>query len=458
MFLLTSSTYLMQNQSVVLSYLEGDKLKKQYSLLVSSLILSIILSLVPISLILTLQNNLTQPMFLVKDISHFLIIWVLSSILAAVIGSSVSILMKNNFSYLVSFLIYGWFVWKSRDLPVNPINRYLNIFDDNTYIMSNTISGPLFNMNYLLDKLFVILVIAFFISIVRISVGVSLKKKFTNLSMSLFFLGFIIYLPYLNTISNASTSVENKQSSNFTYQITKYEMDLDLVNSLKNTAILTINFMEPTENIFLNLDDTFSIKSIEINNESTTFTHENNLVRIPSNYKRGDTILVTVQYEGTVELVNNLGFTTYYVSGNAVNLPGTFFDWYPTMENKNAVDFDITVNSNADIYSNIDWTSTKKNKLIGTTTSLDLFAGQYQQLQKDGVQYIIPISYNANEFVSDLQTSLKGLIESGNLSKDDLLNLKNKRYRQVIVTIWPLNASDSYIQINGDTILINYNQ
>lgn len=456
LFLVTTSTYIMLNRSNILRFLERDILKKQYSLIVSCTVITLFTASFPILLMFFFKNDLTQPIFLLKGITHFLIIWLLSNILAVVIGSSISLLVRNKFSYLFSLLVYGWFVWMSMNLPIKPINRYLNIFDDNTYTLSNNISGPLFNMNYFLDKLFLILVIFLFIFLVRSFVAS--KMRVINFLILGVLIISVCLLPIWSNSKYLSDSIQTNQNVKNTYEIQKYNMNLELTNKLKNKVTMLINFPKDSKDITLALDNIFVIKNLKINNNSVSFTNKNDVVTIHSSHKQGDTITLTMEYEGTVDVVNNIGVNTYYVTKSAINLPGYFFDWYPNIKGQSSIDFNISVDATTKIYSNIPSVSSNEKHLVGSSNSLNIFAGQYQQVQVDKIQYIIPISYNFDGFKSNFESLVNNISENTNLSKDDLLIIKNKNYTRVIVGVWPFDISSNPVQVIGDTILVNYNQ
>lgn len=457
LFLLTASTYTMLNSSTVLRFLERDRLKKQYALIVSCTIITLFIALFPIVLMLIFKNDLTPPLFLLKGMAHFLIIWLLSNLLAAVIGSSISLLVRNKFAYLLSLLVYGWFVWMSMHSPAKPINRYLNIFDDSTYILSNNISGPLFNRNYFLDKLFLILVLFLLIFLVR-SV-VSSKRRAINC----FILGGLIIsvgvLPIWSQANHQSVRIPAYQTVKSPYKIQKYTMNLELTNKLKNKATMVINFPKDSKDIVLALDDIFVVKNLKLDHQPVSFTHKNNVVTIPSSHKQGESVTLTMEYEGFVDVVNDIGVNTYYVTKSAINLPGYFFDWYPNIKGQGLSDFDVSIDAAAKkVYSNISAVSSNNEKhLTGSSNSLNLFAGQYQQVQADQIQYIIPISDNIDGFKSSFQSSIDTIPEHAGLSKEDLFILKNKNYTRVIVGIWPFEINSHSVQVIGDTVLVNYN-
>lgn len=452
LFLVIASTYIMLNRSDALKFLERDVLKKQYNLIVAGIAIALVVAVLPVAIMIFFKNDMTQTAFLLKGIAHFLIIWLLASGLAIVIGSSVSLLVRNQFAYLVSLGIYGGLVWMSVNSPDTPIKRYLNIFDDTTYIASNNLSGPLVNMNYLLDKLFVLFLILVLIFLVRSFLAA--KRKVVNILLLAVCIASLGLLPVwgqstLQMIEpplNQTAEMENK------YEIQQYNMDLDLGFQLKNKVTMTIDFSEDVKEIMLALDDIFVIKELQVDDEAVPFTHQNDMVMIASPHQKGEAVTLTLNYQGTVEMVNNLGFSTYYVTRDAINLPGQFFDWYPHVKGQNTIDFDVLVNAKTEVYSNIASSSNDQKHLSGASESLNIFAGQYQQTEVDGIQYTIPRHVHAESFAASFQTA----VDQSNLSEDDLSTINNQNYEKVIAGIWPLYADGNSVRVVGDTVLVNY--
>lgn len=286
LFLVIASTYIMLNRSDALKFLERDVLKKQYNLIVAGIAIALVVAVLPVAIMIFFKNDMTQTAFLLKGIAHFLIIWLLASGLAIVIGSSVSLLVRNQFAYLVSLGIYGGLVWMSVNSPDTPIKRYLNIFDDTTYIASNNLSGPLVNMNYLLDKLFVLFLILALIFLVRSFLAA--KRKVVNILLLAVCIASLWLLPVWgqSTLQMIEPPLDQTAEMENKYEIQQYNMDLDLGFQLKNKATMTIDFSEDVKEIMLALDDIFVIKELQVDDETVSFTHQNDMVMIASPHQK----------------------------------------------------------------------------------------------------------------------------------------------------------------------------
>lgn len=457
LFLITIATYVMQrNESDVLRYLERNPVKKQFQFLAASMIVSLAVALVPVTLMVLLTNSLTSPAFLWKEIAHFVIIWLLSSLLAAVIGSSVSMLVKSKFAYVVSLVIYGLFVWMSFQLPTTPLHRYMNPFDNNMYLRPNHLSGVLWNVDYVYDKIFLLLIVVLLLSFVAFSVSVSSKGKWTGLVTFVVALVSLWLLPSFSPIAPVSSKADSTGADHVPYSIETYEMDVTLTNTLRNTATLTFHVTEPTEAVRLRLDDVFSIEEVDVNGEKVSFTHEDGILDLAVKRDVGEPLVVTVQYEGVVELIDSIGFSTYYVTKRAINLPGVYFDWYPTVESNDPIHFEVDVHSSAPLYSNLD--SSEPGHWSGVATSVNVFAGQYESFHSDGVTFIIPTSVRPDAFIARFQSFVDETIKKGRFTERERSILEEKTYERVIVAIWPFQANEHLIEIVGDTMFVYYDE
>lgn len=454
LFLLISTAWVISKRYESLVFLERDVLKKQWKLLFSAFIISSVVALLPMAAMLAFKNPLTDGSFLWKGLVHFFILWTLSNMLAATIGTTIGILVQHRASILLSLLLYGYFLWKSINTTITYQQKLLNIFDDYMQVETNTMSGTIFNLNYFLDKLFLILLMLF---LLLITYSVYRKKKTAYILLAVLALlamkGVVIYgEKHVQKIRAYPTA----EFAHVPYAVQTYKMDLALTNRLKNTAELEMSFSSAGDAINLLLDDCFTIDSVKVNDSPVKYSHKNNLLKIDVPYRPNETKKIVVSYEGDVQLEDDLGVLTYYVTNDAVNLPGWLFAWYPAMPEPKPSYYDVRLDASAKIYSNLG-IFTGETERKGETSSLSLFAGQYQTLTDNGVTYILPIDAHLDVF----QSSLKGLINQAakarhrTLSASDLQSLQNRAYKTVIVGSWPNGLDDEGLRLVGDTLIVN---
>lgn len=432
----------------ILSYFEKDIVRKQRVILLSTFLISLIMAVFPILLILTTKNSMIGLPITLKGIGHFIIILLLSNLIATLIGSTVGIIVKNDFSILISGAIYGLLLLESTQISNTLIHKYLNIFDDYLTVSSNTLSEVIFNGTYYLDKLFLLLLILLIHSLVRCVYG---QKKRTSIYILPLFIFFALVCTYILGARNLQTFVPYEELKTDAYSIQSYKMELELQNKLYNRVMLKVSILEDIDKINLILDRNFIIDNLQIDQKTVSYTHENNSLLIQSAHQKGEEINLYIEYGGKVYVENGLGVISFYTTPSAINLPGHVFYWYPKISNNEESEFDVTIDTPATIYSNL---TKVENKWHGTSINLHLFAGQYQKISQENIDYIFPISYQFENFRQQVEGDVKYLLKTEDLSEAVRMTLEEKKYKQVIVGVWPLDME--FVELNGETLLINF--
>nr|KEH90382.1 hypothetical protein Z963_p0081 [Clostridium botulinum C/D str. It1] len=458
LFFLIISTYVTYKNYIILNFLEKNLLKKQVSIILSSIIVSTITSLIPILTMLILKNPIFQLKFVVTGVLHFFILWTLSNVLAATLGCCVGSISKNSTSMIVSPFIYSLFAYHSYNFSINPIWKLFNIYDDFTMVDISNICGHLFNKAYYFDKLFVVFLALFVFSLTCV-----FNKNIKRLYSSLFvcFTAVCICLNVFFSFNHGSTYLKEYESlKDVNYTIESYNMNLKLKNTLENTVTINIKINKNSDNINMLFDDLFNVKSLSINEVQSTFNHENNTLQIKHNCTKGDKLKILIKYTGFVDVVNNIGSPIYYVSKYATNLPITYFYWYPIGIQNSLIDFDISVKAYNSIYSNLNLLNCSNNiyKFKGQSLGLNLFSGQYKKYTLNNIEYIIPTAMELKYFKSSISNLIKDENNLKNLSKKQLDFLRNHKYKKVICSIWEDNSNNKdlnpFIQIFEDTLII----
>lgn len=166
LFFLITASIAMNKSYKILDFFERSIIKKQLTILLASMFVSVSISVIPIAFIMWFKNNSIDSETTAMGILHFIILWILTNLLASTIGTSIGAIIKNSWSILVSLIFYSLFVWRSLSLKNMVFQKTLNIFDDNIRVVANDLLGTVFNLQYFLDKLFVLLLILILISIV----------------------------------------------------------------------------------------------------------------------------------------------------------------------------------------------------------------------------------------------------------------------------------------------------
>ncbi|NOW06527.1 hypothetical protein [Clostridium beijerinckii] len=457
LFFLVATSSIVSRRSEIMGFLEGNKFKRYLTIIFSGSIISIITSIIPMTIILIFKNNNIESYFVVSGILNFFIIWNLSNMLSISIGASVGVLLNRWISVFVSLAIYSFFPFNLNDPLFNSqvLNKLFNIYSDSTSIKTNILCDEILNLSYILDKLFVLGLILLMIIIVKILLDK--RKKILN---GISFVSIVLQISFTIVASNNDVAYIHNYNianlNNVKYHIESYKMDMNIGNELKNIVSFNLRIDENTDSITFLLDDLFKIKEIRIDNEPVKFTHENDKVVL--DYKANDrkSINIMISYEGNVHIEDGLGVDTFYCNSHVINLTNSLY-WYPSIYNNSSIDYDININTSANIYSNLDVESRGNNfKVTGTASEVDLFAGQYKKVEDNGIEYIIPSTYNLEEFKTKLEKRVSSYLakHEEEFSKDDIEVLREKRYKKVIVGM-RVNTN-SYIKISNDTLLINY--
>lgn len=459
LFTIIVSTYIMHKDYEILHFLENNILKKQLSIIITSLFISTVTALLPILSIIIFKNIHFESIFVFKAILHFFTIWTLSNLTATTIGSSIGIVCRNGFSTLLSFAIYSLFLLEFYSPSNNPLYKLFNIFDDYTLVSSNDISGQLFNKSYYLDKLFVLFLSLFILSIIAI---IYTNKKCKSILLSICIVFCLLATSYLSFNSRTVNLYGYKLMNVNNYYIQSYDMKLRLYNSLKNTCTIKLFVQNDVENISLSLDDSLKVAQVSIGDDSVEFTHKDNQLQINYPCTKESNLIISINYEGNINVENYLGIPTFYVSNHAINLPCSTFYWYPRLNNTALINFNIQVETSSKLYSNLPIESNDDGYILqGQSSGLNLFSGQYQTIENNGIEYIIPMGYNLDFFKLSLESLVSELSSKNNtVSERDLDLLKSMKFKKIIVAVWSDDIQNpnthSSFQIFDETLLINY--
>ncbi len=453
-FLICTSSVLAKKYEIM-EFLESDIFKKYLTIILSALIISIISSIIPIMFILVFKNANTSSFFLLKGIINIFIILNLSNLLCISIGASVGILFEKWISIIFSVIIYSIFpicmFYPLSESTV--IQKFFNIYSDSTTILTNIMCDEIFNVSYFCDKLLVML------SIILIILGIKviINKKSRVLSL-ISAISIIIFMIITIAVGLNSVSIIHKydyQEENLNYHISSYKMDINIDNNFRNNVSFQLNIDKPNDSIVLELDDLFKINEIKINDKPIKYTHERDKIILDYKSNQKENVNVSISYEGFIHVEDSLGVDTYYCNKHAMNLTDSF-RWYPYVNNNDfVIDYIVKFNSATNIYSNLD-TQVKDNEYLleGRVQKVELFSGQYKDVNDNEVEYIIPSAKDLEKFELSLDKRIISYLNDPNnkLSQSDINILKDKKYKKVIVGV---NVNDRKgLKLSGNVLLL----
>lgn len=466
LFFLLSCTYSMNKNYEIGEFLETNIFKKFISILLASLVISSLIFLIPLSIVIFYACTRLNSSNLVGEIFNFFLLWNSSNLLSSIIGCCIGLLVNKWYSYIFSFILYSGYISVIYGPPKSIFSRLICIFSDNIYIEENCLAPLLFNIPYILDKIFILLILMAIINIVYLII----KKKRSSAISVISLIVIISLLIYVIPSSNKFAKIGTEFYDNFStsdYIIESYKMDLDVTYILNNSCEVKLKALKSTNNLILMLDNTFNIDSISINDIDSEFEHTNNKIIINYNLEEDQVIKIKFNYSGFVDISNYLGVNTYYVSNKYINLPNKNFYWYPYINNESSHNFNINLKTHNNIYTNLNIDNTiddngiYKYELSGNDIGFSLFAGEYTTINFNDITYIIPKKYKIDSFTQYIDNLPTRLLQNDSSSECKRRSniLKNKQYKKVIVCDWFSFSKEQYleneIQFFNDTIIIN---
>jgi hypothetical protein len=466
-FSLAASAKIVASDYEVLSFLENSKFERYMRVIRTIFIISIFTSLLSIITIIIFVNKNISEVYILKGIIDYFVLWNISNILAATIGATFSITLPKKVGILVALSIYILFIIEVYNFSMSTIGKLLNIFNDSTSILENILAQDIFNISYFLDKIFIIFLIILMMLIVHFII--INRKRCQYLSKICITIVCIILTIFMAEKNVSYTSMYTVKLDELKYEIESYEMNIEINNMLKNSVNIKLKVNSNINEIKLLLEDTFKINKVEINNEEVGFIHKDGVIDILYDAVANENLQIEIDYRGSVHVENNIGVDTYYANITAINLPGNYYFWYPTLNNKLETDYIVnissfsTIFSNLDIYNSIDSKFKKKYTLKGRVSEVNLFAGEYKSVIKDGIEYVIPSTDNIDIFITELNARINHILlkpELYNTSEYQLEELKNYKYKKVIVGIWENNTMpysfNNVLMFTNGTLIINY--
>lgn len=450
LYFLVVTTTMMNKEFKTDNYLERSMIKKQLITIIASFFIILAISIIPIIFILIFKNNWNDYETVKLGILHFLIIWILTNLLATTIGTTIGSIIKNTWSVLISILIYSFFIWQSLNLENHSFQKILNIYDDNIRVSANNLLGVIFNIQYILDKLFVVLILLFLLSVAGLFHHS--RKRFLYVILASCCVITMVSITVYSANLEQNYTLEYPKVETDSYKVTSYNMNIDFSDELKNNVTMNIKLKDNVEGIVLLLDKIFYIKEIKINKLPVNYTFSNNRLVIDTQRKKGESIELNIKYEGNVFVNNDIGVPSYYVSNQSVNLPGEVFIWYPRNPVQEISTFTIKINSDLPLFSNL---RSKEAKFYhGNRTNISFFAGPYKIIKHKNIEYIIPKSYDFEQFYEFLNSYINQLSNDNSYTKLEIKKIKNQKYKKVIVGVWPLGYD--FLQLNDDTLMVDY--
>ncbi|MEG1416847.1 MAG: hypothetical protein RSC49_09650 [Clostridium sp.] len=458
-------THISGKRYEILTYLSKNKFKRFLSIFLASIYIVTITYVINMLFILFHMNYSVDYIFNIKCILHFTLIWYLSNILAVTIGVFVGTFVGGFGRYILSMIaIAPFFVSIYTHINGSVGLLLINIFDDKLRVAKNNIAGVVFNKFYMLDKLFIFLIIIFLIIIVYIYFrNIKLKNTLVGtviLLMCICCYGTLIYAQRSIDIVNIPSGIEigDSQSLKSKFSIEEYKMNLDVRGTLKNSCEIKINSGNYNgTDLSLQLDNDFKVDKLEVNNKEVEYARLEGLIVIPLDklgISNNKSFNIKINYSGDVYKVNSLGGDFMYTGHSSVCLLSDYVNWYPKINTLNSVNYNIEGVSGALLISNLPNKVINKNgsdykfNIAGVSRSINLVSGNYITNEYNGIKITSSLGGN-NEFVGKTTLDIINSMDERVLPKDVVNDIKNKGYNEVIL----VPCSDVF-SLDNNTIFI----
>lgn len=439
LYFLLAATLLMSKPSAIQQFLERSIVQKQCAILGALFIINLLMVIGISIILLTLGQQVTP-----SHLLHFAIVFTLSNLLAATIGSFFSAVLPRIAALLVALLVYAFFIWHSlqNDSMISAFERMLTIYDDSMMRWENLLIGEVFDTSYIIDKLGIVLLIVMIISLLG-----CLKATFKKWQL----LGGLLVILSIACLSGL-LSMSDKQAQFFDdytptkkfatyYTITDYTMNVNLQKGIQNDVILQITAKKDAAKIPLQLSRYLTVDTVTVDGQAVPYHTSHDHLVIEHTLKQQQHAIVAITYHGQLHVQGDFGVPIVYTN-DAINLLGAHFAWYPQNNQKTAFHYKVTVSdTTAPLYTNLHQVNT--NHYEGKSNVFSFVSSpKYKRQSYQGIDYIVPKKYDVKIYAK----SIKALVKESPGT--------NAHYQQVISTYWT-EYDEEYMVMENNILFVD---
>lgn len=440
--------YFAVNKKWIHLFYERDLLKKGMQLTTVLILMTVGLIAMNILYIFIFGQKL-----LLNGSLYLIIVFLLNNLLAIIIGVSFGLLLSKLWGIVFPIAFYSIFIFFSTMINL-PQNQFLNIYVDQLTYQRNNLLGIQFNEEFWLDKLFLIGLIGI---LILITVTILSNNKVVR---AIAITSILVSISLNFTLIKRSDFIEQKNSYEvsdlkaFRYKIKNYSMKIKLRNVLENNVTIYLKADKVTKHLKFNLDKHFIINSVMVDHVTRPYHFKEGELTIEHALQVNEEVNVEIQYAGNISL-ENMNYPVVYVTPGAVSLPGFQFNWYPQTKQKEAINFDVYVNSKQSMFSTL---PKKKefNHFKGRSVSASFFASTLYKYQKvKAKKYVIPDYYQIKYTLPDFKNEVS-LLHSSHLTNKNKQRLIEEDFNQVIVI--PAGLLEDSFKLIDDTLLLSLSE
>ena len=363
--------------------------------------------LIPFSIILLFAFNGAFGFLLAIHFMTYVVwTWSVTIIISATTGFFLGQLFKGKFVYMLAipftimFSPYNRLIFDRIGFPL--LTKLFNAAKENMGIIPVNIYGFSINHNFLIDKLFLIIisVLLLYISILMQQKSQIVESYMKLICINILFVLFIygntkafMYTEstYLQEDSQVKEIEQDRQISANRFEVVQYNMDIDLKEGfgVNCNVVLQSNSDQNKAILKFMLDEALRIESLSIDNQAAVYRRQGNTVYIEKgNVVKNQPFNICFKYGGRLDYKDMDDRRVAFVDDDSAWLP-MGFPWYPVIQgDTDEKAFAINMDGNNRIVSNLTKHVAKSGKngllLKGNCKHLYILSGFVKTLEIEG--------------------------------------------------------------------------
>ena len=434
--------------------------------------------------------------FYIQSILYILLYWGFSFVIGGLVGAVLAMWVKGRMVYVLSLII--WLLISPLNYPfmtqlgilfqwshVDEIENFFNIGQNNPHHSYQPFYGfALENYQWLKRTLFILLLLIIFVGSLMIQNKV--WKKHLPIFLILFavtsYTAFGVFSKHqILHLNSEEDGILKKDSTHYKdvvfkdnisndYQITNYDIDLDIRNYLKANVVVNLN--NPT-NVEMNTFDfllyyDFKVDQIlDSDDNELEFSQKDDMIHVITKepVKPHESYQMKFRYEG-------ISSPFYFANHQAINLLN-HFPWLPTNSHFNSamiaigyeplrlpnqsnqeIHYQVKLKGNSNVFSNLK--KSGKNEWSGMSSNgIYFIAGSIGEQQLNGKSVIYPYTWEKmligfNDFEPIIQNKIDKINEELQLGRE----IKIDRYVLVDQSL-STEMPEQHVWIHGNTLFMS---
>ena len=429
--------FVLRNDENEIEYLMSNKFHYALSVILASVKLGFLILIIPFFI--TLASGFkSNRQLLMNGMIEFVLVYAFSVIAISVFTAVVCVLVKSNIKRL-TFMVGIFYITSPFTNVLAGGNKFLkvlfhgfNIQEDKEFISTGNYLGFNHDIRYILDKIIMIIILAFIIYMTYVILEKKSKKIMSIVGIVTSFIVLGLVGISASTFDIYASSVDIDEESVYSnyegdIEILSYDMNLDIGYKVNNKVNMSFkNLGEDTKNTDFVLDNLFEVKNVKYEGKEINFTHKENILSLNMPMKNGEKKDVEITYEGRVTIEDDLGYPVMVVNSSRIDFASNIVAWYPRGNNSNKIDFNVDLNGRDGVVSNFE---NNQGILKGRAKELIIIDANIESVEHEGYKILTEVD---NYF---LEYDLKKIDEFIKNEKVTYLQMKEIKERKEILIL-----------------------